>query len=144
MLSVLRPPIQPEPQMPLTHQNPIASIPTADADIARTFYEQTLGLTFISQDQFAIVFRVGPAQTTLRVVCAPGGFTPTPFSIFGWEVDDIDASITELSGKGIDFLRYGFFEQQPNGVWLAPGGAAIAWFKDPDGNTLSLSHQPNP
>jgi catechol 2,3-dioxygenase-like lactoylglutathione lyase family enzyme len=125
--------------MPLTHLNPIAFIPTANADAARIFYEQTLALTFVSQDPFALVFRVGSAQTMLRVVCAPGDFTPAPFTIFGWEVEDIDATITELSGKGIDFLRFGYFQQEPNGVWLAPGGAATAWFKDPDGNTLSLS-----
>jgi catechol 2,3-dioxygenase-like lactoylglutathione lyase family enzyme len=126
--------------MPLTHLNPIAFIPTANPAAARVFYEQTLGLTFVSQDQFALVFRVGPAKTMLRLVCAAADFTPAPFTVFGWEVDDIDATVTELSGKGIAFLRFGFFEQQPNGVWLAPGGDAVAWFKDPDGNTLSVSH----
>ena len=128
--------------MSLTHHNPIAFIPTANPEAARTFYEQTLGLNFVSADQFALVFRVGPAQTMLRVVCAPADFTPAPFTIFGWEVDDIDATVADLAGKGIEFLRYGFFPQEPNGVWLAPGGASIAWFKDPDGNTLSLSHHP--
>jgi catechol 2,3-dioxygenase-like lactoylglutathione lyase family enzyme len=128
--------------MSLKNHTPIAFIPTANPAAARTFYEQTLGLTFVSADQFALVFRVGPAQTMLRVVCAPADFTPAPFTIFGWEVDDIDATVAELAGKGIEFLRYGFFPQKPNGVWLAPGGAAVAWFKDPDGNTLSLSKHP--
>ena len=128
--------------MSLTHHTPIAFIPTANAEAARLFYEQTLGQTFVSQDQFALVFRVGPAQTMLRVICAPDGFTPAPFTIFGWEVDDINAAVAELTGKGIDFLRFSYFPQEPNGVWLAPGGAAVAWFKDPDGNTLSLSHHP--
>jgi len=128
--------------MSLKNHTPIAFIPTANPSAARAFYEQTLGLTFVSADQFALVFRVGPAQTMLRVVCAPADFTPAPFTVFGWEVDDIDATVAELTGKGIEFLRYGFFPQEPNGVWLAPGGASIAWFKDPDGNTLSLSHHP--
>jgi catechol 2,3-dioxygenase-like lactoylglutathione lyase family enzyme len=129
--------------MPLTHHTPIAFIPTANAAAARTFYEQTLGLTFVSDDNFALVFRVGPTQTMLRIVRTQEDcFTPAAFTIFGWEVDDIDATVAELTGKGIEFLRYGFFPQEPNGVWLAPGGAAVAWFKDPDGNTLSLSHHP--
>jgi catechol 2,3-dioxygenase-like lactoylglutathione lyase family enzyme len=127
--------------MSLATLNPIGFIPTNNAEAARTFYEQTLGLTFVSQDQFALVFRVGPTQTMLRVVCS-GDVTPAPFTIFGWEVTDIHATIAELSAKGVEFLRFGFFEQDEAGVWAAPGGAKVAWFKDPDGNTLSLSLHP--
>jgi len=128
--------------MSLSHYTPIAFIPTAHAETARIFYEQTLGLTFVSDDQFALVFRVGPTQTMLRVVRTQGEFTPAPFTIFGWEVDDINATVAELAGKGIEFLRFSYFPQEPNGVWHAPGWAAVAWFKDPDGNTLSLSQHP--
>jgi catechol 2,3-dioxygenase-like lactoylglutathione lyase family enzyme len=129
--------------MPLTHLNPIAFIPTANPAAARTFYEQTLGLSFVSDDNFALVFRIGPTQTMLRVFRAQTDcFTPAAFTVFGWEVDDINTTVAELSGKGIDFLRFSYFQQEPNGVWLAPGGDAIAWFKDPDGNTLSISHHP--
>jgi catechol 2,3-dioxygenase-like lactoylglutathione lyase family enzyme len=128
--------------MPLTTTTPIAFIPTTDAAAARTFYEQTLGLTFVSDDNFALVFRVGPAQTMLRVVCAPQPFTPNPFTIFGWEVDDIHATIADLKTHGVEFLRIGYFEQDPDGVWTAPNGTQVAWFKDPDGNTLSLSTHP--
>jgi catechol 2,3-dioxygenase-like lactoylglutathione lyase family enzyme len=127
--------------MPLTTNNPIAFIPTNDPAAARTFYETTLGLTFVSDDNFALVFRVGPTQTMLRIARA-GDFTPTNATIFGWEVSDIHATITELSANGIEFLRFHFFEQDEAGVWTAPGGAQIAWFKDPDGNTLSLSTHP--
>jgi catechol 2,3-dioxygenase-like lactoylglutathione lyase family enzyme len=128
--------------MSLTHHTPIAFIPTANPSAARAFYEQILGLTFVSADQFALVFRVGPAQIMLRVVCAPPDFTPAPFTIFGWEVTDIHATVTELAAKGVEFSRYGFLEQDEAGVWNAPGGAKVAWFKDPDGNTLSLSYHP--
>jgi catechol 2,3-dioxygenase-like lactoylglutathione lyase family enzyme len=127
--------------MPLTTHPSIAFIPTAKPEAARTFYEQTLGLTFVSDDDFALVFRVGPTQTMLRVV-RTGDFTPAPFTIFGWEAEDIHATIAELTASGVEFLRYGFFPQDEAGVWNAPGGAQIAWFKDPDGNTLSLSHHP--
>jgi predicted enzyme related to lactoylglutathione lyase len=128
--------------MPLTTNAPIAFIPTTDAAAARTFYETALGLNFVSQDNFALVFRVGSAQTMLRIVCAPQPFTPNPFTIFGWEVDDIHATIADLKTRGVEFLRYGFFEQDEAGVWTAPGGSKVAWFKDPDGNTLSLSTHP--
>lgn len=128
--------------MPLTSNEPIAFIPTADAAAARTFYETALGLKFVSADDFATVFRVGSSQTMLRVVCAPQPFTPNPFTIFGWEVDDIHATIADLKTRGVEFLRIGYFEQDSEGVWTAPEGAQVAWFKDPDGNTLSLSKHP--
>ena len=128
--------------MSLADLSPIAFIPTANAVAAREFYEHTLGLTFVSADDFALVFRVGSSQTMLRIVCAPQPFTPNHFTIFGWEVDDIHVSIADLTARGVEFLRIGFFEQDEAGVWTAPGGAQVAWFKDPDGNTLSLSYHP--
>jgi hypothetical protein len=66
-------------------------------------------------------------------------FQPQPFTVLGWQVKDIAASIRELARRGVRFERYGFFEQDELGIWRAPGGAQIAWFKDPDGNTLSLT-----
>jgi catechol 2,3-dioxygenase-like lactoylglutathione lyase family enzyme len=127
--------------MPLTAHAPIAFIPTAKPEAARAFYEQALGLTFVSDDDFALVFRVGPTQTMLRVV-RTGDFTPAPFTIFGWEVEDIHATVAELATKGVEFLRYDFLQQDESGIWNAPGGPKVAWFKDPDGNTLSLSYHP--
>jgi len=126
----------------LSTNHPIAFIPTKNPKAARAFYEQTLGLHFESEDPFAIVFRVGPTQTMLRVTNAPD-FTPAPFTIFGWQVEDIVASVTALTAKGIGFQRYGFLQQDQNAIWHSPGGAHIAWFKDPDGNTLSLSQHPS-
>ena len=127
--------------MSLTTTEPLAFIPTNNAAAARNFYETVLGLHFVSDDDFALVFRVGPTQTMLRVVRV-GAFTPAEFTIFGWEVTDIHATIADLKTRGVEFLRIGYFEQDPDGVWTAPGGAQVAWFKDPDGNTLSLSTHP--
>jgi predicted enzyme related to lactoylglutathione lyase len=128
--------------MSLANERPIAFIPTAKPDAARAFYENILGLTFESADPFATVYRIGSAPgQMLRVVRTPD-FAPVPYTIFGWQVDDIATNIKELSAKGVEFLRYGFFEQDELGVWTAPGGAKVAWFKDPDGNTLSLSQHP--
>jgi catechol 2,3-dioxygenase-like lactoylglutathione lyase family enzyme len=128
--------------MPLTTLAPIAFIPTNNPAAARAFYETTLGLTFVSDDNFAIVFRIGQTQTMLRVIRA-GDFTPAPYSILGWEVSDIHATIAELSdptrNQPVEFLRFSYFQQDEAGVWTAPTGDQVAWFKDPDGNTLSLS-----
>jgi catechol 2,3-dioxygenase-like lactoylglutathione lyase family enzyme len=124
--------------MPLATLNPIAFIPTNNPEAARSFYETTLGLTFISDDNFALVFRIGPTQTMLRVV-RTGAFTPAQFTIFGWETPDIEPEVKALTAKGIDLLRFPFFQQDALGIWTAPNGNKVAWFKDPDGNTLSLS-----
>jgi catechol 2,3-dioxygenase-like lactoylglutathione lyase family enzyme len=115
----------------------IAFIPTKDAARARAFYESTLGLRFVSDDSFAVVMDANGIM--LRIVRV-GNFTPQPFTVLGWEVQDIDAAVAEMSAKGVEFCLYPFLEQAPNRVWIAPAGAAkVAWFLDPDGNNLSLS-----
>ena len=72
-------------------------------------------------------------------VTAVGAFTPQPFTVLGWEVDQIEVSVARLTSLGVGFSRYDGLVQDENGVWTAPGGARIAWFPDPDGNTLSLT-----
>jgi len=124
--------------MSLSNNLPIGFIPTKNAKAARAFFQDTLGLAFESEDPFAIVFRIGPTRTMLRVTNTPE-FAPAPFTIFGWQVDDIDSTVAALTAKGVVFQRYGFFEQDNLGIWSAPGGTKVAWFHDPDGNTLSLS-----
>jgi catechol 2,3-dioxygenase-like lactoylglutathione lyase family enzyme len=120
----------------LTHTPLIAFIPTKDADRARPFYEKLLGLRFLSDDSFAIVM---DANGTMVRIVRVGDFTPFPFTILGWQVNDIHKTIAELTAKGLEFTRYPNLEQSPDGVWTAPGGAKVAWFTDHDGNTLSLS-----
>jgi catechol 2,3-dioxygenase-like lactoylglutathione lyase family enzyme len=125
--------------MSLTHHEPIAFIPTLDTKASRAFYETTLGLTFEYDDNFAMVFRVGTSKIMLRVIRVQGDFTPQPFGIFGWESPDVEADVTTLTARGVEFLRFPYFEQDALGIWTAPNGNKVAWFKDPDGNTLSLS-----
>ena len=118
-------------------QNPlIAFIPTKDANRARVFYEEQLGLRFVHDDSFAVVM---DANGTMIRIARVGEFTPFPFTILGWEVDDIHQTVAELTSKGLQFTRYGFLEQSEDGVWTAPDGPKVAWFLDPDVNTLSLS-----
>jgi catechol 2,3-dioxygenase-like lactoylglutathione lyase family enzyme len=120
----------------LTHSPLIAFIPTKDATRARRFYEKVLGLRFVNDDSFAIVME---ANGTMVRIVRVGDYTPFPFTILGWQVGDIHRTVAEMAGKGVTFSRYGFLEQEEDGVWSAPGGAKVAWFTDPDGNTLSLS-----
>lgn len=114
----------------------VAFVATTKAARARTFYEQTLGLRLVSDDPFAIVFDA--AGTTLRIQKVDA-FAPHPFTALGWQVPDIDATVDELAKRAVRFERYPGMDQDQRGVWQAPGGARIAWFKDPDGNTLSLT-----
>ncbi|HTH54352.1 MAG TPA: VOC family protein [Edaphobacter sp.] len=121
----------------LAHLEPIGFIPTIDADRARKFYVDTLGLQFLSEDHFAIVIRSNGID--LRIVRLDS-FSPASYTIFGWKVPEIESAVRDLTAAGICFERYPFLEQDDNGIWSAPGNAAkVAWFKDPDGNILSLS-----
>jgi catechol 2,3-dioxygenase-like lactoylglutathione lyase family enzyme len=118
----------------------IAFVPSKDTGRSRSFYESALGLRFVCDDSFAVV--MDSNGTMIRIVRV-GEFTPAPFTILGWQVGDIHAAVAELSGKGVQFNRYPYFEQSPDGVWTAPDGAMVAWFSDPDGNVLSVSqHEP--
>ncbi|MFC6644935.1 VOC family protein [Granulicella cerasi] len=123
--------------MSLASHAPIGFVPTNHADQALAFYEQTLGLSFVSDDAFALVFRCANG-VMLRVVRV-GEFTPASYTIFGWETANIEADVEALAAKGVVFERFSNFEQDPRGIWTAPNGNKVAWFKDPDGNTLSLS-----
>ena len=124
-------------RMSLAALQPISFIPTANAEAARRFYEETLGLTFVSDDNFALVFRIGDG-IMLRIIRV-GDFTPQPFGIVGWECPDMEATVDTLTARGVTFERFGYFDQDARGIWTAPNGNRVAWFKDPDGNTLSIS-----
>lgn len=115
----------------------IALAPTLDANKARPFYEGILGLRVLSQDNFALALDVN--GIILRVTNVPPTFKPQPFAILGWQVPDIAKFVLDLKEKGVRFEMYGMPSQDAEGIWTAPGGAKIAWFKDPDGNLLSLS-----
>lgn len=114
----------------------VAFAPTRDAKQARAFYQGVLGLKLVSEDNFALVFDAN--GTMLRVTIVPK-LTPHPFTILGWDVADVAASVAELSAKGVEFQQYGMPGQDERGIWTSPSGAKIAWFKDPDGNVLSVT-----
>ena len=126
----------PPPPPTLPTSDLIAFMPTTDLVRARVFYEQGLGLPIAGESPIACTFNAN--GTTLRVI-AVETIAPAPYTVLGWNVADIDASIRELKGRGIVFEDFEGVEQDELGVWQSPGGARVAWFKDPDGNTLSLT-----
>jgi predicted enzyme related to lactoylglutathione lyase len=118
----------------------IAFVPVADLDRASAFYEQVLGLTLTERTDFACVFDAH--GTMLRVTAVPK-VAQLGYTILGWSVPDITAAVRDLSARGVTFLRYDVMDQDEDGVWNSPGGM-VAWFTDPDGNTLSLTQFPDP
>ncbi len=114
----------------------VAFVATSKPDSAQDFYEQTLGLKLISNDNFALVFDANGVMLRVQKVQA---HTPANHTALGWDVADIQTEMKELMRKGVSCERYEWLEQDELGVWTAPSGAKIAWFKDPDGNVLSLT-----
>ena len=114
----------------------MAFVPATDLGRARDFYEGVLGLEVLDVSGFACVFRAGGA--TLRVALVDQ-LSPQPFTVFGWTVGAIGETMAGLAARGVEFLRYEGMDQDPTGVWTTPGGDRIAWFRDPDGNVLSLT-----
>jgi catechol 2,3-dioxygenase-like lactoylglutathione lyase family enzyme len=114
----------------------IAFIPSADLARARAFFERVLGLRFVSEDPFAVVFDA--AGLMLRVVTVPN-FKPAPYTILGWTVPDIERYAKALQARGVAFLRYPNMEQNALGIWTSPSKAKVGWFHDSDENVLSLT-----
>ena len=119
----------------------IAFAPTTDPAKARAFYEGVLGLRLASDEQpFALVF---DANGTMLRVTVVHELKPQEFTILGWRVSDIEATVDRLAAAGVEFQRYkGVNDADPRGLWNSPSGARIAWFKDPDGNVLSVTEFP--
>lgn len=120
--------------MPLTRV--VTFLLTQKPDAAIAFYRDNLGFTFVRDDGFALVFDLN--GTPLRIAKVPS-HTPAQATVLGWEVDNIGSTVEELSAKGVAFERYPGMGQDAQGICTFPGGDKVAWFKDPDGNVLSLS-----
>jgi catechol 2,3-dioxygenase-like lactoylglutathione lyase family enzyme len=112
-----------------------AFIPSTDLERARAFYVDRLGLPLVLDDTLALELDLGHGW--LRIVRVQS-FTPHPFTVFGWQVADVRATLRTLA---VEPLRYDRLEQDEDGVWRSPAGALVAWFADPDGNVLSLTQR---
>jgi catechol 2,3-dioxygenase-like lactoylglutathione lyase family enzyme len=124
------------PEMMLEKCNVVAFVATTQPEKARAFYCEVLGLRFEEDSQFALVVRTANAMLRIQKVQA---FTPFPFTALGWEVENIRATAKQLLDKGVKCERFGGMTQDDLGIWVSPSGAMVCWFKDPDGNVLSLS-----
>ncbi len=116
----------------------IGFLATTDSARARAFYEGVLGLTFVSEDDFAVVYDVAGIELRLQNVRE---LTPQPFTALGWSVTGIDRVVREIAGRGGRFERFPGLAQDDAGVWQSPSGARVAWLRDPDGNLLSLTER---
>jgi len=116
----------------------IGFVTTGDAQKARAFYGDALGFRLLTDDDFALVF---DANGTMLRVAKGRKSPPAPQTVLGWEVDDIQAAIRALVARGVTFEQWNlpFMKQDEHGVWTPPNGDRVAWFKDPDGNVLSIS-----
>jgi catechol 2,3-dioxygenase-like lactoylglutathione lyase family enzyme len=114
----------------------VCFLATRDSGAARDFYENVLGMNFVEDGPFALVFDAN--GTMLRIQKFPD-HTPAKHTSLGWEVNDIRSTVHELQDRGVRFERYERLHQDELGVWKSPSGAQVAWFRDPDGNTLSLT-----
>ncbi|WP_135212263.1 VOC family protein [Vitreimonas flagellata] len=110
-------------------------IGTLKPDAAKAFYGDVLGLKFVNDDGFALVFE--GKNGSIRISRVPA-VTPPAYAVLGFTVDNIEATVDGLTAKGVVFARYPFFVQDAKGIWSAPDGAKVAWFHDPDLNLLSL------
>lgn len=113
-----------------------AFVSATNADKAKFFYQDCLGLKLLSADYYALEFE---ANETLLRVSIVEELKPQPFTVLGWNVDDIASIIKSLNDKNIFCEKYEFLDQNDLGVWTSPNGSKVAWFKDPDGNVLSLT-----
>jgi len=124
-------------QFRLSEQSIIGFVATSDADRAKKFYRDTLGLRLESEEMpFALVF---DAHGTMLRVTIVKKVSPAGYTVLGWQVPNISAAAKTLQEAGVRFERYQGMEQDELGIWSSPGGGKVAWFKDPDGNTLSIS-----
>lgn len=114
----------------------VGFVPTKDSERARAFYEGKLGFQFVSDDQYALVMS---ANGTMIRIGKGANFTPAPYTVLGWEVQAIEAVVTWLKDRGVVFEKYPFVQDQELGIWTTPTGDKVAWFKDSDGNVLSVS-----
>ena len=114
----------------------VAFASTTDADRARAFYGELLGLELIERSPFACVFAAPNAQLRVTLVSE---LVPAPYTVLGWRVGDVEAGARALAAAGVAAVRYDGLDQDEHGIWCSPSGARVLWFRDPDGNVLSIT-----
>jgi catechol 2,3-dioxygenase-like lactoylglutathione lyase family enzyme len=123
----------------LTDARLVAFAATTDLERSHAFYRGVLGLRHVETTPFANVYDAAGTALRVTLVHERAG---APYTVLGWRVDDVHAAVGDLRLRGVLFEWFDGVEQDAAGVWTAPGGARIAWFRDPDGNLLSLTEGP--
>ncbi len=124
----------------MLHQSQVITfIPTRHREQAREFYRDVLGLRLVREEPVVSIFDANGVMLRITDV---EDFQPARYTILGWQVRSIRDAIQELEWKGVSFARFPGLDQDEQGVWCAPSGAKVAWFRDPDGNILSLTQFP--
>lgn len=120
----------------LNNSKIIGFAPTKDAANAKHFYVDQLGLEFVSEDEYALVLN---ANGNMIRIIKGADFKPVHYTVLGWEVKNIESMASGLKSRGVVFEQYPFIQDKELGIWNTPSGDKVAWFKDPDGNVLSIS-----
>jgi catechol 2,3-dioxygenase-like lactoylglutathione lyase family enzyme len=134
-------PSKPQSETVLGRESLIAFVATAEPARSKAFYEQILGLRLIADEEHAIVFDANGTMLRIQKVTE---LVPPPHTALGWRVRDIARTVTLLRAKQVEPERYPYMQQDALGIWTAPSGAKVVWFKDPDGNLLSLTELSGP
>lgn len=119
-----------------TRKRPVSFIATDNPKATAAFYGDVLGLDHLETTPFALVFKDEDHVLRIQIL---SDFHPAPYTVYGWQVSDIATEIENLSALGIDFLWFEHLAQDATGIWTTPDGRKVAWFKDPSGNTLSIT-----
>jgi catechol 2,3-dioxygenase-like lactoylglutathione lyase family enzyme len=123
----------------LSSSDLVGFVATADVEESLAFYRGTLGLTLVDESPFVLVF---DAHGTQLWVTPVEEVKVAPYTVLGWAVDDIVATVRGLAASGVTFERFDGMDQDDLGVWTSPSGSRVAWFTDPDGHVLSVSQAP--
>lgn len=120
----------------LTNNDSVSFVATLEAGASRVFYEESLGLKLVADEYFSLVFDLN--GHTLRIAKVDE-LSPAVHTVFGWNVANIEETVMDLVTRGVIFEMHDGMQQDELGVWVSPSGAKVAWFKDPDGNNLSIT-----
>jgi catechol 2,3-dioxygenase-like lactoylglutathione lyase family enzyme len=120
----------------LTDEKLVGFLATADPEAARAFYEGVLGLPFAGDHGPLLAFDWGRGRLMLQKI---DKVTPPHGTALGWNVADLRAAVRALAERGVAFERYDSMQQDELQIWSPVPGEGVAWFKDPDGNLLSLN-----
>jgi len=117
----------------------VGFVVTADAARSREFYEGKLGFRVLGEDRLALVL---DADGRMLRVQKMREHTPKQYTILGWNVTDIEAAVARLGDAGVRCEFFGFPGQDERGIMTFEDTTRVAWFKDPDGNILSVAQMP--